>query len=415
MQDAYPCTYTFTPPNQTVQPPGGNVSLGVSTTCTWTPSTTTSWIGLNTAGTTGNGTLSYTVAPNTAIASRSGSIQINDQVYPVTQFGTGCSYTVAPMVANYNATGGSGQITVQADSSCSWAVQNPVSWITNLNTGGASGNANLTYTVMANNTSQSRTAMLTVAGQQVTINQAGVGILFSAQSVVNGASFQSGQIAPGELITIFGSALGPATPAGLQLTPDGSTVTTSAGGTQVLFDGVPVPVTYASNGQVNAIVPFELSGTTVSTQVQVEVQGVMSSAVTEFLTSASPAIFTAGGGTGQAAALNQDNSANGPGNGAAIGSVLQVFMTGAGQTGPASVDGQLAGINPWIPLGTVTATIGGVPATVQAYAGSSFRAGGGGNAGQCPGASGRLDGDAVPIVLQVGANPSPAGVTVAIH
>ncbi len=420
MQDGFLCKYVFTPPNQTVQPPGGNVSLGVGTTCTWTASTTTSWIGLNAgSGTTGNGTLSYTVAPNTAVASRTGSIQINDQMYPVTQFGTGCNYTVAPMVANYSTNGGSGQITVQTDSSCSWTVQSPVSWINNINIGGApvnspSGNATVSYAVDANNTSQSRTATLTVAGQQIMINQAGVGILFTAQSVVNGASFQSGQIAPGELITIFGSSLGPSTPAGLQLTPDGQYVSTSAGGTQVLFDGVAVPVTYASSGQVNAIVPFELAGSTVSTQVQVQVGGVISSPVTEFLTSASPAIFTAGGGTGQAAALNQDNSANGPGNPAAIGSVLQIYMTGAGQTSPAGVDGQLAGSTPLIPLGTVTATIGGVPATVQ-YAGSSSGLVAGVTQVNVLVPQGTPTGDAVPLVLQVGANPSPAGVTVAIH
>lgn len=420
MQDAYPCMYTFTPLNQTVQPPGGNFSLGVGTTCTWTASTTTSWITLNAgSGTTGNGTLSYTVAPNNGIPTRTGTIQINDQTYTVTQFGTGCNYTVAPTTANYNASGGSGQVTVQADSSCSWTVQNPVSWISNVNIGGTAvatpaGNATVNYVVAANNTSQSRTATLTVAGQTVMVNQQGVGILFTAQSVVNGASFQSGQIAPGELITIFGSSLGPATPAGLQLTPDGTAVSTSAGGTQVLFDGVPVPVTYASASQVNAIVPFSLAGSAVSTQVQLQVNGVMSGAVTEFLTSASPAIFTAGGGTGQAAALNQDNSANSASNPAAVGTVLQVYMTGAGQTSPAGVDGLLAGSTPWLPLSQVTATIGGVPATVQ-YAGSSFGLVAGVTQVNVQIPQGVPPGGAVPIVIQVGANPSPSGVNVAIQ
>ena len=297
---------------------------------------------------TGNGTLSYTVAPNNSVASRGGSILINNQTYAVTQLGTGCNYTVAPLTANYNATGGQGQVTVQTDNACSWTVQNPVTWISNINIAGApvgspSGNATVSYTVAAANTSQSRTATLTVAGQSVTVNQAGVGILFTAQSIVNGASFLSGQISPGELITIFGSALGPTSPVGLQLTPDGQSVTTSLGGTEVLFDGVPAPLTYASATQVNAIVPFELAGNTISTQVQLSVQGVVSSAVTEFLASSTPAIFTVSGGSGQGAVLNQDNSPNSSSNPAAVGTVLQVFLTGAGQTNPAGVDGQLAG------------------------------------------------------------------------
>jgi uncharacterized protein (TIGR03437 family) len=418
-QDAFPCAYSFNPLNQTVQPPGGNFTLSVGTTCTWTASTKTTWITINAGGTTGNGPLSYTVAPNNDIATRSGSITINDQTYTVTQFGTGCNYTVAPMVANYNATGGTGQLTVQADSSCSWSAQSPVDWINNLNIAGApltnpAGNATVTYTVAANTGSQSRTATLTVAGQQITISQAGVGILLTAQSVVNGASFLSGQIAPGELITIFGSALGPTSPVGLQLTPDGSSVTTSLGGTQVLFDGAPAPLTYVSDGQVNAIVPFELAGNAISTQVQVQVNGTPSGAVTLFLTSASPAIFTAGGGSGQAAVLNQDNSPNSASNPAAIGSVLQVYMTGAGQTMPASTDGQLAGSTPWIPLSTVTATIGGVPAVVQ-YAGSAYGLVAGVTQVNVVVPDGTPTGSAVPIVLQVGANPSPSGVTVALH
>jgi uncharacterized protein (TIGR03437 family) len=418
-QDAYPCAYTFAPVNASVQPAGGNVSLSVGTTCTWTASTTTPWITLNAGGTTGNGTLSYTVAPNNAVASRSGSILINNQTYPVTELGTGCNYTVAPQTANYNATGGQGQITVQTDSACSWSVQNTVPWITNLNVGGVpvgapSGNGTLTYAVSANSTSQARSTTLTVAGQNVTVNQAGVGILITAQSVVNGASFLSGQIAPGELITIFGSALGPAAPVGLQLTPDGQYVTTSLGGTQVLFDGVAAPITYVSSSQVNAIVPFELAGSTVSTQVQVAVEGVASSPVTEFLAAASPAVFTVSGGSGQGAVLNQDSSPNSSSNPASIGSVLQVFITGAGQTVPAGVDGQLAGSNPAIPSGQVTATIGGVPAVVQ-YAGSSNGLVAGVTQVNVVVPAGSPTGSAVPLVVQVGAYPSPAGVTVALQ
>ena len=318
------------------------MSLAVATNCTWTASATASWIHINAGGTTGNGPLSYTVDPNNSVVSRTGTILINDQTYTVTQLGTGCNYTVAPLTANFSASGGQGQVTVQTDSACSWAVQNPVTWISNVAIAGVpvtatttpSGNATVTYTVAAANTSQSRTATLMVAGQSVTVNQAGVGILFTAQSVVNGASFQAGQISPGELITIFGSALGPTTPVGLQLTPDGQYVTTSLGGTTVLFDGVPAPVTYASSTQVNAIVPFELAGPTISTQLQVSVQGILSSPVTEFLASSTPAIFTASGGSGQAAVLNQDNSPNSSANPAAVGSVLQVFLTGADKPVP---------------------------------------------------------------------------------
>ena len=414
-QDAYPCAYTFTPSNQTAQPDGGNFNLSVGTTCTWTASTTTPWIAINAgSGATGNGSLSYTIAPNNAVATRVGTIQINDQTYTVTDFGTGCNYVVTPAEGNYGSKGGSGTLTIQTDTSCSWTVQSPVSWINTFSTTSASGNGTVSYKVDPNASSQSRTNTLTVAGQQITINEAGVGILLTAQSVVNGASFLSGQIAPGELITIFGSALGPTTPVGLQLTSDGQYVTTTLGGTRVLFDGVAAPITYASANQVNAIVPFSLTADAVSTQVQVEVQGVPSSAVTEFITPASPAIFTAGGGVGQAAALNQDNSSNSPSNPAGVGTVLQIYMTGAGQTNPSGSDGQLAGSAPDAPLASVTATIGGVDAPVQ-YAGTSFGLVEGVTQVNVVIPPGAPSGDSVPLVLQVGGNLSPSGVNVAIQ
>jgi uncharacterized protein (TIGR03437 family) len=136
--------------------------------------------------------------------------------------------------------------------------------------------------------------------------------------------------------------------------------------------------------------------------------------VTEFLTDASPAIFTAFGGSGQAAVLNQDNSANGSSNPAVVGSVLQIFMTGAGQTQPAGVDGQLAGSTAMLPLGQVTANIGGVDAPVH-YAGSAFGLVSGVTQVNVVVPQGAPTGSGVPIVVMVGATPSPAGITVAIQ
>ena len=78
------------------------------------------------------------------------------------------------------------------------------------------------------------------------------------------------------MVAIFGSNLGPPTPAGLQLNESGS-VATSLADTQVLFDGVPSPMIFASDGQVNAIVPFGLAAAT--TQVQVQYKGQASESV----------------------------------------------------------------------------------------------------------------------------------------
>ena len=46
-------------------------------------------------------------------------------------------------------------------------------------------------------------------------------------------------------------------------------------------------------------------------------------------------------GSGTGAILNQDNSLNGPGNPAAKGSIVQVYLTGEGQTSPQGVTGAI--------------------------------------------------------------------------
>ena len=88
--------------------------------------------------------------------------------------------------------------------------------------------------------------------------------------MANAASYTQDAVSPGEMVAIFGSNLGPPTPAGLQLNDSGS-VATSLADTQVLFDGVPSPMIFASDGQVNAIVPFGMAAAT--TQVQVQYKG----------------------------------------------------------------------------------------------------------------------------------------------
>src|SRR5207302_6947603 len=118
------------------------------------------------------------------------------------------------------------------------------------------------------------------------------------------ASYEQEVVSPGEMIAIFGSNLGPPAPAGMQLDETGSVATILAE-TRVLFDGVPGPMVYASPTQVNAIVPFGVSGD--STQIVVEYQGQASTAASVAIAPSTPAIFSAdGSGAGQAIAINQD-------------------------------------------------------------------------------------------------------------
>jgi len=238
--------------------------------------------------------------------------------------------------------------------------------------------------------------------------------VISANGIVNAASYAGGSVAPGEIVVIFGSGLGPGTLVGLQLDSRGY-VSTSLAGTQVVFDGMAAPLVYTEAGQVSAVVPYEVSGRT-STQVQVVYQGQASNVVPMPVTSVMPGIFTDdASGHGQGAVLNEDGTVNSATNPAAAGSIVFFYATGEGQTIPGGVDGQPDGSPAPVPVAqAVTVTVGGINAPVL-Y--------GGGVPGLVAGVlqvnaqipSGIVTGNAVPIVLTIGGITSQPGVTLAIR
>jgi uncharacterized protein (TIGR03437 family) len=245
----------------------------------------------------------------------------------------------------------------------------------------------------------------------LTINPAPVSI--PSNSVLNAATFTGEAVAPGEIITIFGSGLGPTTLAGLQLDAKGY-VATSVAGTQVMFDGVAAPLIYVQATQLSAVVPYAVNGSA-STRLQVSSQGQVSNAIALPVAAADPGIFTAdSSGHGQGAIVNGDGSLNSPANPASAGSFISVFATGEGQTNPPGVDGKPGDPQAPHPAQAVTATVGGIDAPVQ-YAGGIT----GLVAGvlqvnvQIP--QGVSPGSSVPIVLSIGGKTTQANVTVAVR
>jgi len=158
--------------------------------------------------------------------------------------------------------------------------------------------------------------------------------------VVNAASYVGGGVAPGEIVTIFGSAMGPSELVPLRLTDD-RRLATALAETRVLFNGVPAPLVYVSDKQVSAIVPYVVAGRS-SVDVQVEYAGLRSEALTVAVLPSRPGIFTQdSSGQGQGAILNEDGSINSPSNPARRGSVISIFATGGGEAAPGVLDGQL--------------------------------------------------------------------------
>jgi uncharacterized protein (TIGR03437 family) len=188
----------------------------------------------------------------------------------------------------------------------------------------------------------------------------------SSAGVANAASFAGGAVAPGEIVTIYGSGFGPSSIVTLQLDSNGKVVSTLAN-TTASFNGVSAPVIYVVAGQMSVVVPYEVGGNTTAT-LQVTYNGTASNVVTVPITDAAPGLFTYNAsGSGPLAAANQDGSINTAANPAAVGSIMVFYGTGEGQTSPGGVDGQVASSVFPKPVLPVTATIGGIPATVLYY------------------------------------------------
>jgi uncharacterized protein (TIGR03437 family) len=238
--------------------------------------------------------------------------------------------------------------------------------------------------------------------------QAG-GIAISAQ--VNAASNQVGPIAPGEVVVLYGSGLGPATLTQYQLGANGLVPTTLAG-TSVYFNSLAAPVLYTSANQVGVIVPFGITGS--QAQVSAVYNGQFSASVAASVAEAVPALFTLNNsGSGQAAAVNQDGSINGASAAVKAGQVISLYLTGAGQTNPPGADGQ-PGTGPNAgPVLPVTATVGGATATVQ-YAGSAQGLVAGVIQVNVVVPQATAASAAVPVVVRVGTSSTQSNVTIAV-
>lgn len=188
--------------------------------------------------------------------------------------------------------------------------------------------------------------------------------------VLNGASNLEGAIAPGEMITIAGTGLGPATTVAGSAGADGFLPATLAG-VQVLVGGYPAPMLSASSQQVVAMVPYEIASPflpNLSVLVRYGGQGSNGFAVTQ--AAAAPGIFTAQSTGSPSAVFNSDGTPNSDDHPAAKGDVVVFFLTGEGQTAPTGSSGKITVLSDSppltpVPLLPVSVTVDGQPAVID--------------------------------------------------
>ena len=220
--------------------------------------------------------------------------------------------------------------------------------------------------------------------------------------ITNSASFKKGSVTAGELVTLFGANLGPAVAAGYQFSA--GLLDTSAGGTRVLFDGVPAPIYYSSAGQVSAFVPYAVNAKACS-DVQVTYNGRTSDAVRVPVAGAQPALFSRDfSGSGVGVIFNQNGTANAAANPAVRGTIVAMYLTGDGQTVPLGIDGKPGDLNATKPALPVTAYMNGVQGAVAGVFQVNARV-----------PVQLAPSDTVSVIVNVGSGATPFGVTLAVR
>ena len=240
------------------------------------------------------------------------------------------------------------------------------------------------------------------------------------QAVVSSASYASGAVGLGELVSLFGEGIGPATPA--SFTISNGYVTQSLSNTSVTIDGKSAAMIYVSSDMVTVQVPYDA---TIGTQRNVVVNnnGAIGQGKVDIV-AAAPSLFTMdGSGVGQAAALtfSMETSLltlNGATSPLRAGDIAVLYLTGEGDyyTAITPRNGYIipTNLNPLPQMNPLpVVTIGGAAATVQ-------------YAGPLPGGmlgvmqinavvpAGITPGSAVPVTVNVGGAVSQPGVTLVL-
>ncbi|HXF39753.1 MAG TPA: BACON domain-containing carbohydrate-binding protein, partial [Blastocatellia bacterium] len=158
----------------------GSVNVSAPAGCNWTATTDATWVTFSGAASgSGNGTVSYDVAPNPFSSPRSTTISVQGMLHTINQAGFVCNYSVSPTDRSFTAAGGSADLSVSATPNCPWNAGSNASWLRiTLGTQGT-GDGTVKYTVDPNNSQSARIGQITVEGRVHTVNQNGLNCTFN--------------------------------------------------------------------------------------------------------------------------------------------------------------------------------------------------------------------------------------------
>jgi uncharacterized protein (TIGR03437 family) len=222
------------------------------------------------------------------------------------------------------------------------------------------GSGQLVATVPAALTAVAGTAKITVSADSVVSNASTFTILAgppvtSTAAIVNLGN-EASPIAPGSLVSIYGSQLSLSAAAASRLPLPNSLSSVS-----VLINGIPAPLLYVGPSQINAQVPFEAPPGAAT--LIVNLGGVPSAPVIFQLQPIGPGVWTLPGGSATLAVNDSNGNLVTPSNPVAPGTYVTFYLTGQGALNNPVPTGGAAPPTPLAtPVASVDATVGGVAA-----------------------------------------------------
>ena len=202
------CTVSLSPYDASFAPGGDSGVVEVTTPagCAYAAEPGASWITVTSGGSgSGPGSVVYKVSPNSTTVGRTAALTIGAQKLQITQEAQACSVTLdtTGLGSPYGMAATSGTIAVTANgANCGWTASSGAAWAT-VSPASGTGNGTVTVSVASNAASAaSRVASLGVAGQTVSVSQAGTTCTYALQSATgsvpaSGGSGAVGVVAPG--------------------------------------------------------------------------------------------------------------------------------------------------------------------------------------------------------------------------
>jgi hypothetical protein len=191
------CKVTLSQYSSVVPAAGTNATMSVATntsTCNWSAASTADWITFRsaTAG-RGAGSLSYTVAPNTSAATRTGAITAGGQRLTVTQAGQACETAAFPNSFTLPNTAEVLRVAIAspAGPNCSWQAVSDQPWLHLTGSSRGTGAGTLAFLVDANNQPDLRAGAISLSGsgtQRISVVQAAGGCTLTPSSPQAGFS-----------------------------------------------------------------------------------------------------------------------------------------------------------------------------------------------------------------------------------